>query len=100
MIDKIINKQKYKIKNDRINKLEQRYVAVEYGENIHFTLKNELKKQNVVLACRTTNKLDKHFTHKPKQNNDINKYNGTGVYEISCSDCNKKYFGQTGRSFT
>jgi hypothetical protein len=28
-----------------------------------------------------------------------NKYNISGIYQLTCTDCNKKYIGQTGRPF-
>lgn len=44
----------------------------------------------------------KHNTNKllTYGNNDWqNKYEGGGVYQLTCLDCNKNYIGQTDRSF-
>ena len=39
--------------------------------------------------------IQKHFKHHNTQN----KFQKSGVYQLICKDCNKKYTGQTGRSF-
>ena len=35
----------------------------------------------------------------PLQNTNFNKYNKSGVYQLTCQDCSKKYIGQTSRLF-
>lgn len=48
-------------------------------------------------ACKTSNKLEKILSTKKRNNGD--KFNGTGVYKLNCSNCDKVYIGQTGRTF-
>jgi hypothetical protein len=36
---------------------------------------------------------------RENSDNSDNKYNRGGVYQLTCTDCNKKYIGQTGRPF-
>ena len=69
-----------------------------YGEMLHHTLKNQLKKQNVVLASKANNKLKNKLKFKNK-NISFDEYDSTGVYRLNCSDCSQFYIGQTGRSF-
>ena len=42
--------------------------------------------------------LMSNFLHN--NSHKIKKYNKTGVYKLTCSNCNKFYIGQTGRPFT
>lgn len=82
---------------DTVANKKQTFVSIEYGELLHHTLKNELKKHNIILACKTTNKLEKHVN--TKQGTISNKYDRSGIYKLNCNDCNKIYIGQTGRKF-
>src|SRR5436190_17639885 len=62
-------------------------------------VKKELKKENVVLASKTSNRLGKFIDVSKNKNKSENVYKGTGVYKLKCSTCNDFYIGQTGRSF-
>ena len=73
-------------------------IAIEYGEILHHILKNQLKKHNITLASKASNKLEKKLTFTNKNiPSDI--FDGTGVYRLNCSDCTQFYIGQTGHSF-
>lgn len=95
IIDKIISKQKNKNRPDLPN---AKFISVEFGNSLYHTLKNELKKQNIILACKTSNKLERQL-NKPHSIDTNTRLNDTGVYKLSCSDCPKVYVGQSGRSF-
>ena len=41
-----------------------KYIAIEYGEMLHYILKNQLKKQNIVLASKANNKLKNKLKFK------------------------------------
>ena len=45
-------------------------------------------------ADNTIGKLLAHY-----KNTNFNKYNKSGVYQLTCQDCSKKYIGQTSRLF-
>jgi transposase-like protein len=55
----------------------------------------------VRIAYKTSNTIGRALqTTKPPDNkNHNNYYNRSGIYQLTCPDCNKKYVGQTGRSF-
>jgi len=97
IIDKIINKQKNKITNrPNDDQVKPVYVSAEYGVVLSHTLSNEVKKHNVTVAYKTSNKLSSLLKEKKHSRNDIE---GTGVYKIVCDECPSYYIGQTTRSF-
>jgi len=59
----------------------------------------KLFKNSKIKVTYTTNKnLGKLlFTNKNQQ---VDKYDANGVYQLECPTCNKKYIGQTDRPFT
>ena len=57
-----------------------------------------MKKQNIVLASKATNKFENKLNFQSKIR-PSDEYDGTGVYKLNCSDCSQFYIGQTGRSF-
>jgi hypothetical protein len=50
---------------------------------------------NITFTTRQT--IKKLLTHNPQSAND--KFNNSGVYQLTCPDCHMKYIGQTDRSF-
>lgn len=56
---------------------------------------------NLKIAYKTNNSLEHLLTqkHDKHHNNTQNKFQKSGVYQLICKDCNKKYTGETGRSF-
>jgi hypothetical protein len=52
-----------------------------------------LKKSNIKIAFTTDNTIEKLITTKRKQ--EINKYDKSGIYQLKCPTCDKKYIGQT-----
>ena len=79
IIDKIINKKQNRLINIDVPKEKVKYIAIEYGEMLHYTLKNQLKKQNIVLASKAYNRLENKLKFK-NQNKSFDEYDGTGVY--------------------
>jgi hypothetical protein len=51
---------------------------------------------NLRIAFKTNNTIQNHL--QPKKTNP-DKYNNSGIYQMKCKDCHKKYIGQTGRKF-
>jgi hypothetical protein len=47
------------------------------------------------IAYRTTNTIENHLREKRQDNI----YNKSGMYQLKCGGCPKKYVGQTGRNF-
>lgn len=99
IIDTIINKQNRKNNSivDSTDSNKKNFVSIEFGDNLHYTIKNELRKHNIILSNKTSNRLERHLNNKSRPANDD--LNGTGVYKLTCNDCPKQYIGQSGRSF-
>jgi len=57
---------------------------------------NLFKKTEPRIAFRTTSTIRKLLSHK---NPTPDKFSLSGVYRLTCPDCNKAYVGQTGRRF-
>jgi hypothetical protein len=53
------------------------------------------KNTDVKIAHRTTNTIQNHLREK-RQNNI---YERSGIYQLKCGGCHKKYVGQAGRNF-
>ena len=59
------------------------------------------KHTNVNIAFKTNNTLGHILTHNTHTNtkNTSDKFHESGIYQLTCKDCNKKYIGQNGRRF-
>jgi hypothetical protein len=55
------------------------------------------KKFNIKVAFTTDNTIEKLLTTKQKQ--ERNKYDKSGIYQLTCPTCDKKYIGQTDTPF-
>ena len=56
------------------------------------------KKSDIGIAYTTRDNL-RHLLHNNQMNTAQNIYNKSGVYKLTCTECNKQYVGQTGRPF-
>ena len=54
------------------------------------------KNTNLNIAYKTNNTIGKLLT--PNNTSTSDKFNKSGIYQLTCLDCNMKYIGQTGRS--
>jgi hypothetical protein len=66
-----------------------------YGET-HF-ITNIFKHTHNRIAFRTKNTIQGVL--KPKKTT-ADKFSSSGVYKLTCTECNKAYVGQTGRRFS
>jgi hypothetical protein len=57
---------------------------------------NLFKHTNVRIAFHTRNSILSHLTNHTHKN----QYLSSGIYKLTCPDCNKAYIGQTGRNFS
>jgi transposase-like protein len=55
------------------------------------------KKTDIGIAYTTRDNLRHLLNNRTNNKQDI--YNKSGVYKLTCTDCNKQYVGQTGRPF-
>lgn len=69
-------------------------IAVHFAPEVTNKLKKVFGKFKIELAFKTNKLKDFLGTTKDKTEN-VDK---TGIYEVACGDCNKKYIGQTRRS--
>jgi hypothetical protein len=53
------------------------------------------KHANLQITYRTSNTLQKHLSYSNTQQD---KFTKSGVYKLTCPDCDKAYIGQTGRN--
>jgi hypothetical protein len=53
----------------------------------------------VKFAFTNNNSIQRHFSVKPSILPRTKQYGKSGIYQLTCPDCYKKYTGQTGRSF-
>ena len=60
---------------------------------------NLLKNTDLKIAMRTNNSIQKILMHNKQLTNKADKYTPSGVYKLTCPDCNKTYVGQTGGKF-
>jgi transposase-like protein len=57
------------------------------------------KETPVRISYTTNSSIKKLLSKKPYSPQTPEQYERSGVYQLTCPDCNKKYIGQTGRSF-
>jgi hypothetical protein len=76
----------------------KKFVTFTYiGKETKFIMKL-FKHANIQIAYNTTNTIGNLLRQK-QQYNKLDIHNKSGVYQLTCPDCNMKYIGQTGRSF-
>lgn len=98
MIDNLIKKHQKKLQNKitkPLNNRDNTFVTSIYGRTLPHVLTNIFKKINMTVAFRTTNNI-KSILHY-KSTKPIKEM--SGVYKITCDDCDSFYIGQTGRAF-
>jgi hypothetical protein len=55
------------------------------------------KDSPIQISYTTNNTINKILSNRPNQTQTHNQFNKSGVYQLTCPDCNMKYIGQTGR---
>ncbi|KAJ8952663.1 hypothetical protein NQ318_020978, partial [Aromia moschata] len=100
LIDKLIRKHKFKriLYNSttfRIDTDNSKFASLPYEPKFTRGLDKIFKNININLVYNSKNKLQT-LLGNPKDK--INNNEKSGIYEISCKDCDQKYIGQTKRS--
>lgn len=72
-----------------------RYISAEYTQIMPNILKRQMAKTNTQVCFRTSNTIQKQLAKKRKAPIEEK----TGIYKLTCNDCDKFYIGQTGRKF-
>jgi hypothetical protein len=87
-------KQKEKQEKERNKWAEFTYI----GKETKFVMKL-FKNSSIKVSFTTNNTVSKALLLKSNQNLEQNKYGKSGIYRLTCLDCNMRYVGQTGRPF-
>jgi len=82
--------------DERTTTTIQKWASFTYVEKETTFITNLSKKTNLGIALRTNNTIQKLLMQK-QQTSD--KYAQSGVYKLTCTDCNKANVGQTGWNF-
>lgn len=72
------------------------YRKITYQGHITNNLNKIFKKYNLKIATKTKNTI---FTQLKNPKDKIHILQKSGVYKLTCDDCNAIYIGETGRSF-
>src|SRR5436190_1276689 len=98
-IEKVHSRVKYRITNGKGQQLDENrtYASVEYHSKIGNIFQNTLKRFNCTVSFKTNNTLGSKVTRD--ENKDSDPYSTSGVYKITCNECDCRYIGQTGREF-
>ena len=99
LVDKLVHRFQSKIdfKNAttfRPTTQEKKYAKIPYYPNLHKGLNSLFKKVGVTLAHSNPHNIRSLLGNPKSKETPMNK---SGIYEISCVDCEKMYIGQTKR---
>jgi hypothetical protein len=89
---------KLKQQNNLENKteIEQKWVTFTYTGNYIRKITKLFKDTNLKIAFKTTSTLGKLLNEKQE----IDSYERSRIYKITCQSCHKVYISQTGRNLT
>lgn len=99
-VDTMIRKRKFKetlriSSTFQINRENSKFISIPYEPRLTNGLSRIFKDIGITVVHSSENKLQQ-ILGNPKDKISINER--SGIYEISCKDCDKKYVGQTRRS--
>lgn len=93
---KIINK-KIKYNLTTLTNIEEqnniKYISLHYNAGISNTVRKIFNQYGYTIAHKTNNTISKYLRNKKTHTTD------SGVYKLTCNECQKFYIGQTGRTF-
>ena len=96
-ITRIHKKLKQKINNPNTNeKKEQKWITYTYTGNYIRKITKLFRNTNIKIAYKTNHTLGK-LVHERKN---IDPYEQSGIYKLTCQSCQKVYIGQTGRKLS
>ena len=76
-----------------IERTEQKWVSYTYNESYTRRITKLFKSTNVRISFKVNQTLGKMLNHK----HNINSYEQSGIYKLTCQRCQQVYIGQTGR---
>jgi hypothetical protein len=95
IIDTLIHKKQKKRQNNTPEDKHQKWAIFTYSTKEVRKITKLFRDAHIRIAFRTQNTIKNILKYKPKT--DI--YNKSGIYQMKCMECPKKYVGQTGRTF-
>ena len=104
LLDKVISSINTKLhiqQETSITQTKRKWATFTYvGRQIKFMTKL-FKNTNKNIAYKRNNATRKVLTYSKTNNTTMtsDKFNKSGIYQLTCIDCNKKYIGQTGRPY-
>lgn len=73
------------------------YISLPFLGKVSYQIANLFKTHNIKISFFTNNKIQNKIIHNASSN--IERYQKSGVYKLTCDSCPSFYIGQTGRSF-
>ena len=96
LIDNLIKKHKIRKSKPPIDKdTKITFISTAYTNIMPKILTSTFSKLNITATFKTNNSLLKILRHRKP----IPLEKKSGIYKLSCNDCNSFYIGQTGRGF-
>ena len=100
LVDKLIRKRRYRLmvsenSTFQVEKDTSKYFSIPFDRELSRGLKGIFKNVNYKLVYSANNKLQQLLGNPKDKTPPLER---SGIYEISCKDCNQKYVGQTRRS--
>lgn len=95
-VDVLFNKLKQKSSQSSVV-ADTKFIKMTYMGNMSDKINRLFKNTNVTLAFTTNNLLQYKLKHTA--DNKDGKFLNSGVYKVTCNDCDRQYIGQTGRNF-
>ena len=100
LVNKIIRKRRYKFaisenSTFQVEKDTSIYFSIPFNRELSRGLKRIFKIINYKLVYSANNKIQQLLGNPKDKTSPLER---SGIYEISCKDCNQKYVGQTRRS--
>ena len=85
--------------NSQTNTTTRKWATFTYGGRETTLITSLFKKTGLKIALRTDNTIEGLLMHNKQITDKTDKYTQSGVYKLTCPDCNKTYVRQTGRNF-
>jgi hypothetical protein len=81
-----------------LQKEKRKWINFTYAEKEVYRITNIFKKLKLGIAFKTNNSTLKQFSKLP-QPTTSSKFHLSGIYQLTCSNCNMQYIRQTSRQF-
>jgi hypothetical protein len=97
-INIIQKKKKYNFQNNNQDNISKWATFMYIGRETR-NITKIFKTTYLKIAFKTTNTIQNHLCNLKEPNHQKVSYQNSGIYQLTCKECNKKYISQTGRTF-